>query len=309
MDKLQVSFTRYLSAKKTVDDRALNRQVWQCMAERLPNQPPDRPLPVIEIGAGTGTMLERMIDWGLLGNTSYTAVDEDPANIAVARQRLSARAGTQAIEGPGDLVFAHAGGKVVVELQVSDVFDFFPRERGRRSWDLLVAHAFLDLVDIPRTLPQLFSLVRPGGFFYFSLNFDGLTLFEPGIDQAFDDHIQALYHRTMDERVTQGRPSGDSRSGRHLFTHLNTAGATILAAGSSDWVVFPTDGVYPYDEAYFLHFIIHTVQQALVDNPELGPDRLERWIAKRHAQIERGELVYIAHQIDFFGNTPLDGGA
>jgi hypothetical protein len=33
----------------------------------------------------------------------------------------------------------------------------------------------------------------------------------------------------------------------------------------------------------------------------LDPVRFEAWIAERHAQIERGELVYIAHQLDFFG--------
>ena len=29
----------------------------------------------------------------------------------------------------------------------------------------------------------------------------------------------------------------------------------------------------------------------------------EAWIAERHAQIERGELVYITHQMDFLGQT------
>jgi hypothetical protein len=156
-------------------------------------------------------------------------------------------------------------------------------------------------MDIPATLPLLFSLLRPGGLFYFTLNFDGATILQPPIEAAFDAHIEWLYHRTMDERVTAGKPSGDSQSGRHLFQHLRQAGAQILAAGSSDWVVFADEAGYASDEAYFLHFIVETMRGALAGHSELDNGRFRDWIAHRHAQIEAGELVYIAHQLDFFG--------
>ena len=46
-------FTRYLASKRTVDDRALNRQVWQTLADAVVAElPPDRPLRVLEVGAG-----------------------------------------------------------------------------------------------------------------------------------------------------------------------------------------------------------------------------------------------------------------
>lgn len=289
MSAFQPSFTRYLSAKQSVDDRALNRHVWQVMAQNLPAAAEHAPLRVLEVGSGTGAMLERMLDWGLLHDAHYTALDELPENTAAARQRLASR----------EL------GQVKVELETADVFEFIPQVSGRRTWDLLAANAFLDLVDIPRALPPLFSLLRPGGFFYFSLNFDGATLFEPELDRAFDELIQALYHRTMDERLTRGQPSGDSRSGRHLFRCLDQAGAEILAAGASDWVVYPSRSAYPHDEAYFLHFILHTVEQALTGHPELEPRRFQAWIEARRRQVELGELVYIAHQLDFFGRANL----
>jgi SAM-dependent methyltransferase len=285
MKEIEYTFTRYLSAKKTVDDRALNRVVWQSMAELLPKRTAENPLRVLEVGSGIGTMPERMLDWGLFDHVHYTALDEQPENTAVARRRLALRNQANA----------------AFDLETGDIFEFVPRKREQSTWDLLAANAFLDLVDIPMTLPLLFSLLQPGGFFYFSLNFDGVTLFEPEIDRGFDDHIQALYHRTMDDRIIQGKLSGDSRSGRHLFHLLAAAGAETLASGASDWVVFPLNRSYPYDEAYFLHFIIHTVQQALARHAEIEPRRFQDWVATRHAQIERGELVYVAHQIDFFG--------
>jgi hypothetical protein len=160
---------------------------------------------------------------------------------------------------------------------------------------------------VPATPPHLFALLRPGGSFYFTLNFDGATILEPAVDAPLEDLIQDLYHRTMDGRQTDGRPSGDSRTGRYLFAQLRAAGARLLAAGSSDWVVFPGKNGYPDDEAYFLHFIIDTIGRALHDHPDLDPARFNRWVARRHAQIEAGELVYIAHQLDFAGVNPEIG--
>lgn len=276
-----MDFPRYLAAKKTVDDRALNKEVWLALRDHLPPEPA-----IVEVGAGIGTMVERLVEQGFIERGRYTAVDNHPPNIDTARQRL-----------------AHLPPTLHLELVADDLFAFAGQVHGRDRWDVLIAHAVLDLLDIPTALPVLFSLLKPGGLFYFSLNFDGATILEPAIDPPFDALVEQLYHRTMDERLVGGRPSGDSRSGRHLFTHLKNQGADIVAAGSSDWVVWARHGRYPADEAYFLHFIIRTMSQALHGHPELPADLFAQWVTQRHAQIESGDLVYIAHQIDFLGIT------
>jgi SAM-dependent methyltransferase len=277
------SFPRYLAAKKTVDDRALNAHVWGTLAQLLRGFE-DRAV-VLEVGAGIGTMAERMVERGLLARAAYTLLDEQPENLAVARQRLAAS-------------------PLTLTLLAGDALEFCAQPAQRGVYDLLIAHAFLDLLDLPTALPLLLKALKPGGLFYFTLNFDGATIFQPEIDPVFDAHLEALYHRTMDERITKGRRSGDSRSGRHLFGLLRKCGAEILAAGSSDWTVLAgPDGRYPGDEAYFLRFILHTFHGALCDHPEIETSRLEAWMAERYAQLERGELVYIAHQMDFVGRT------
>ena len=275
--------TRYLAAKKTVDDRALNGQVWQAFAEAMNRIKSPR---ILEIGAGIGTMIARLVERGVVREGRVTAVDKIPEYIAIAQTQLQ-----------------HLPPTIQLELEAIDLFDFITREQGQRQWDALIAHAFLDLMDIPATLPLLFSLLRPGGLFYFTINFDGVTILQPTIDAAFDEQIMQLYHRTMDERVTDGKLSGDSQSGRHLFHYLPQAGAQILAAGSSDWVVFAGDNGYVADEAYFLHTIVEMIHGALQGRPELDNGRFKNWIAQRHTQIEAGELVYIAHQLDFFGRS------
>jgi len=284
-----IPFPAYLAAKTTVDDRALNRHVWETLRASLP--PADAPLRILEIGGGIGTMLERMVGWGLFdgrtGPIRYTILDSDPANTATAQARL----------GGADL-------PVDLGIVTGDVLDYANNATHHGQADLIIAHAFLDLLDLPTALPRLVGLLRPGGLIYATINFDGMTLFEPTVDPILDQQIEDLYHASMDARMTDGRPSGDSRTGRHLFGHLRGAGVDVVAAGSSDWVVHAgPDGSYPAEEATFLRAILGFFAESLGDHPDLDAGKLAEWLQKRHDQIDRGELVYIAHQLDFLGRA------
>jgi hypothetical protein len=244
-------------------------------------------------------MVERLLAWRIFGNATYTGVDSDPQVISEAYRRLprwAASSGYELNQKCREKMLLRKGDQnICVEFEAIEIGDFVAREKGLRSWDLLVANAFLDLVEVPSALPLLFSLLEPYGFFYFTINFDGVTIFEPEIDPGLDTHITSLYHGTMDRRVISGKPSGDSCTGRHLFANLRACGAEVVDAGSSDWVILPGPNGYPQDETYFLHHIIHTIQTALDGHPD---------IEERHNQVEQGTLVYIAHQLDFFGRTP-----
>lgn len=296
------SFPRYLAAKRSVDDRALNPRVWAALAARLQARSSADPLRVLEIGAGTGTMIQRLAEGGLLRNAHVHALDAELENISAARAGLAewGRARQAEVqESARGLCLSAGDERLEITLEAGDLFDFLPAHEGRQEWDLVVANAFLDLVDLPTVLPRLRGLVRPGGFFYFSINFDGVTALEPQTNPLLDEEIVRLYHRSMDERVAGGRQAGDSRAGRHLFQHLRESGYCILAAGSSDWLVWAREGVYPADEAYFLHCILHFFEDTLRGCPEIPAADLDAWLQARREQIRRGELVYMAHQLDF----------
>ncbi len=301
------SFTRYLSAKKTVDDRALNKTVLQSLMAALSVLPDNEPVRILEIGAGIGTMVERALDWGIVRRAEYTALDAEPENISEAMTRLPIWAQGSGVlverETPERILLKKDHTDVAVCFERADVFDFMARGADHGKWDLLVANAFLDLVDVPATLPDLLALLKPGGLFYFTVTFDGGTILQPELNPELDAQVEALYHETMDRRIIRGKRSGDSRTGRHFFHHATAAGANIVAAGSSDWVVFAGLEGYPADEAYFLHFIVDTMAGALKGHPELDQKRFAHWIAQRHVQVDQGTLVYIAHQMDFFGTT------
>ncbi len=74
-------------------------------------------------------------------------------------------------------------------------------------------------------------------------------------------------------------------------------------AGASDWVVYAQGEKYAADEEYFLHFILHFFEESLAGHAELDAAVFAQWLKKRRAQIERGELVYLAHQMDFLARV------
>jgi hypothetical protein len=288
---MEYSFPRYLQSKQTVDDRALNKDVFNALKSNMPSAP----FSVIEIGAGIGTMITRLIEWGLLTNADTLVLDEMGENLAYGLKWIPKWA-----ESAGMRTERNAENKIRlwdptrdirITFEHADVFDFLKKNPAKS--DLLIAHAVLDLFPLPGSLPNLFSLAK--SLAWLTINFDGVTAFEPMIDATLDATIERLYHETMDTRPT----GGDSRTGRHLFSHLRSMGAQVFAAGSSDWVVHSINGTYPADEEYFLHFIMHFLEEALTDHKDLDANAFADWLAKRHTQIKRGELVYIAHQMDF----------
>lgn len=293
---MDYSFPRYLLSKQTVDDRALNKDVLQAL--RLHMKP--EPVSVIEVGAGIGTMLKRAVEWNLLCSGEYVLVDEQATNIAYAWEWIPQWATESGLSVErlerNQLQLCDQTRDIRIRLECTDVFDFI--ERNKRPADLLIAHAFLDLLPMPESLQKLFSLTKE--LAWLTINFDGLSTLQPAIDRIFDEKIERLYHETMNTRAT----GGNSHTGRRLFEHLRTAQAEILAAGASDWVVFANQDRYPADEEYFLQFILHFFESSLQGCDELDSNTFQLWLAQRHEQIERGELVYIAHQMDFLVKLP-----
>jgi SAM-dependent methyltransferase len=306
MSELSYSFQRYLSAKKSVDERSLNQHVWRAMTEKVIQGSLDEPTKVLEIGSGTGTMFQWLLASGGFSFLEYTGIDIDPANIELAEHNLVAWAKTQGWhvkKAANGIVLSSKNLAVSTNFKRIDYFDFVLKE-DRAKYDLIIANAFLDLVDVPAAFSGMFKVTRPGGLWYCTINFDGLTIFEPAVDPGFDELVINLYHRSMDERIFQDKKSGDSKTGRRLFGWLKDAGVKLLAAGGSDWVVSAYNGTYPEDEKYFLHHILYFFEQSLKGSPGLDKERFNRWLYDRHTQVERDELVYIAHQLDFLAQVP-----
>ena len=289
-----MNFREYLAAKRTVDDRALNRRVLRRFSAELPDS-----VRILEIGAGIGAMVERLHSWDCLPRrTRYTALDIDPENVACARERLLA----SGFESSGDgLLLEEGDRRLTVSFEVADAIDFAARTDER--WDALVGHAVLDLFDLESALSTLLSILEPDGLCYFPITFDGGTTFDPPHPE--DARVERLYHENM------GGGGGSSDAGRRLLAALRAGWmdeaenrtetpTTVLVAGSSDWVVYPRNRSYPADEARFLRYILDTIDGVL-DDCDIHDDAFAEWRRTRRRQVERGELVYVAHQLDVLG--------
>ena len=223
-------YARYLAAKTTVDDRALNRHVLAELRRLMPAGAPQ----VLEVGAGLGTMVARLMDWGAVGAGEYILLDADRQLLDCSRRWLRDWAAARGLRSdllPDGLQV----GDLRVRLVHAELGSYLEAAHGARA-DVLIANAVLDLVDVPAVLPGLLRLLVPGGVYWFTINYDGESIFAPG--HPHDDQVMQAYHRDMDERFRYGL-AGESRTGRRLFHHLRDAGAPALAAGSSDWVVYP----------------------------------------------------------------------
>jgi hypothetical protein len=249
-----------------------------------------------------GTMIARLLDWGVLRTAHYTLLDRDAALLARAHSWLSdwaGAAGYACTTSADGLQLRREHLDVTVSFREADMAQL---GESAGSHDLLIANAVLDVVDVPAVLPGLLRVLTPRALYWFACNFDGDTIFLP--EHPADAALLGVYHRSMDDRLTTGRGAGHSQTGQRLFRHLGEVRASLLAAGASDWIVFGAGGRYHADEAHFLRCIVQTIAEELRQHEEVPAQVLSEWTALRRAQIDRAELVYIAHQLDFLGRAP-----
>ena len=294
------SFQRYLRAKRTVDDRALDRRVVGRLREAVRDRAAatTEPFRVVDAGAGIGTMLTRAVEWDLLpdGNIEYVAVDIDGENIDAIRSHVEQWAnGRETIRlGSDPFSIETAQQSITVRTVVDDVVTHAGKMDP--TADLLVGVALLDLVEFEE-LGTLLGCLASGGLCYFPITFDGATRFRPR--HPADDLIESRYHDHMDQK-----PGGNSQAGGDVLTAVQRMErATLLDAGGSDWIVRPIDGEYPSDEAYFLRHIVDSVESAVGELAGEDLPELNDWLDQRRAQIDDGELLYLTHQLDVLGRV------
>lgn len=291
---MTVSTQRYLEAKRTVDDRALDRRVLERFTAELAGRATENEgVRIVELGAGVGTMIARLAAWGCLPDTvTYRAVDRDRESIAHARERLPSwleDAGYD-VESREEGILARKGdSRLEVTLEVADVFEISGEA------DAVIAAAFLDLIDLERALGSIGKLVVDSGVLYAPITYDGTTRFAP--THPLDDRVERLYHRHMEEIR---EVPGSSRAVRDLLEVLAESTYDVLAVGGSDWVVRPVDGSYPADERAFLTHLLGTIDDALADYPAgvLEPETRRRWTTDRRRRLEENELVFVAGNLD-----------
>lgn len=202
----------------------------------------------------------------------------------------------------------HIGENITTQFVCADALHFL-KER-KHTFDVVIAAAVLDLWELQEALPILFAAIDEHSLlkaFYFPINFDGTTDFFPQSCERseYDFEIEHFFHQAMGTRKAMQFDTLACHTGRRLIAILNHLRVNILSMGASSWIVSPHHGRYSADEQYFLSCIIDFVYEtgkSLHDRiPRHDIDAFQRYIDCRRRQIEKAELIYVAHNIDFFG--------
>ena len=292
-------YPEYLAIKQAIDDRSLNQSVWQALTAALELQASNPEFRILEIGAGTGTMILRLLDAGLLNRCQYLAVELEPDFSRVAEKDLSDWAGAHdyrmEVVSPSSWTLEKDKKEIEIQWISADILAM-PSNFESGYFDLLIGHAVIDLLPVPECMPGLLALLKPGGGYYFSLNFAGETSFLP--TDPRDLEITAAYHHDMDSRFP-GMEWRASQTGLVLGSWLKEQGSLVLAEGDSNWqlasVADPSAA-----ENRFIGNILDTMEKALA-----GLDGLEDWLKLRRQQADSGGLIYFAANRDYFGRTCL----
>jgi SAM-dependent methyltransferase len=265
----------YLAAKEAVDSRSYNTRVWSRFTEELLRW--NSPKRIIDLGAGTGTLLSRLLSIQGLGDFLYAPLDADGRLLAILENRL---------DRP---LLAERRISVAPIRSSLEEFLSAPGEK----WDLCVSNAFLDLLDIPRHIGPILERVASGGLLYCAAVFDGVTLLLPEGDPDFGAAAAEAYHRSMD-----GGSRSGSRAGKVLLRELLERHVRVLESGPSDWAIVPIGGEYRPGERDFLKGILSFFSGALAADETIDQGKSAEWLREKSLRLEAGELAFFTHQWD-----------
>lgn len=301
---MKVDFRAYLDAKYPLDSRSLNRDVLENLKQALTAKPHLR---CLDLGTGTGAMPKRLIDLDLNASLDITGLDIDAGLLDLAAEQLAQKLrdlGFQT-EKSGHRISARRNEQIVrVHFECASVFDWIPGE-NIGNFDLISAHAFMDIVPLQPLVEKILDLLVPGGIFYSTLNYDGETALVPVYsDEEYERNILEHYNRSMELRRINGLPTGGARSGRRLLGALATAGFAVHSYGSSDWNITPVNGLYRDQDTLCLESLLCMIHGEASGNEIFGAGTLAAWHSDRSRAIDAGILGMIVHQLDILAVKP-----
>ena len=184
--------------------------------------PTDRPLRVLECGGGAGGAFPQWIRlFERFPGVEFTVTDRDPDMLVHYRHEVCAwvdAAGFRMVEEEENRLRFGGGGRAFDvrfrEAAIPRGFD--PREDG--AFDLLLAQSFWDLVGRGTALSLGRRLLAPGGIFYATLTFAGVTRFGP--PHELDRRLLVCYHASM-----AGDRGGDPIAGERLLGEVRLPGS------------------------------------------------------------------------------------
>ena len=314
---MKIDYVRYLEAKRTVDGRALDIHCLQKFRQALQSIPSSSTIRIVELGAGTGTMLRRLIrdfDKFFVNPVEFTLIDIKADALAIARRLLLNCDAQLDSAGMSDnsISIHHSGvdGTIpdielpglLVRFKRADVFEFL---RSRiAKFDAVIAASFLDLVSLDDILPIIKNCIDPSSLvraIYCPLTFNGVTIFS---SVPNDSPILRAFHSSMGRGTAGGVDICRAYTGNYLRAALKMINGQAIAMADSNWNVVPKNGMYQNDEMYFVQCILQFVASTSKDELSrfgVTANDVDEFMKDSLNSLRQKTLSYSAHNVDFVG--------
>lgn len=294
---MPIAFADFLQAKFALDERSLNREVRGAFLDALRSLPR---IQCLDVGAGTCATLRRLLNSALTTPLSLTALDRDPGLLDIARQETAAWLRALGLEPRMEKGVIQTQGErlTTIRFVAGELRDYRPD----RLYNVITAHAFLDIAPLPEALRLFAAWLQPGGYLYASSNYDGDTALLPEYDDAaFEARLLGHYNHTMERRRVDGQATGGAYCGRRVHGLLPEYGFDILAYGSSDWNITPFLGEYRDGDAVCLMAVLEMIRGEGQSSGLFHQDQLDRWREDRLRLLQQRRMGLIIHQLDLLG--------
>lgn len=312
-------YSNFLDAKYLLDKKYMSSRIWKNLKSEIKSCSKNNDLHlerILEVGMGTGTLAGHL-SRNRITCDEFHGIDIRSSLIDHARERRTKEnIFSKVCKNPkfhNLSVYDVATPRIINKTQIT-------KKAFNEPFDLIIAVSLAEHVNKEKMLTSLNKLLNPGGLILLSINYDGLTCFEPVSDYDEEYFIMENFNnRSIKGQVYDGNVGGDPYCGRHLWGKLVDCGYEPLILDSEDWFIVPQiskSRKYSRLEVSFLKSVINEIYDANVDEniyrkaiagKKFGklsekPTRKEievikSWKDRRNKQIDDGELLYICHNI------------
>ena len=277
-------YPRYLKALQPVSARAQSDALYEQFLDALGTRAAavDRPLRLLEIGAGRGDQMQRVLaDARARGlPLRYEALEPNDANRAVAA-RLAASERQE-----GSTATIH-----------SDAFLSFAASLSGPRYDAVIARSVLDLMPLLDALSCIDKITCTPCMLYAPLTFGMVTRLAPQVPDlslGTEDKILSIYHSTiLDKTNLKNKDIPSHKIGS--WSNDNNASVVMEA---SDWVISPSKKTYKNDEAYVIACILGFMYDEAISTSCIEKENLDAWWEARTRMLQQKRLIYTANQFD-----------
>jgi SAM-dependent methyltransferase len=293
-------FADFLAAKFALDERSLDPRVQAELVRSLQRLPAPQ---CLDLGAGTGASVRRMLEWRGPTPWSLTLVERDPGLLAFAQaQALQTLAVLGQAACAQHRAIRSADGRIVLHFEARAVESYRPAIR----FDAVVAHAFLDLMPLGPMLARIRRWLSPEGLLYAAINYDGETALDPRhADAGFEAELLDAYNESMEARRIDGERTGGAYCGQRLRALLPQHGFAIVREGRSDWCIVPRSGGYRDRDEACLAVLLELIGSEAA-HAGLDPHRLQRWRAERTRLMRAGRLALRVRNRDVLARAVVE---